>query len=230
MPVVFSNNTLQNNNYGVYVCNYTPWWNDAFSSGMITNAVIDNCSILNSTNAGIYMFDCGAPSCPATLSVQGGTSISGGSTGALIAGAQNTLLFPGPSAAANFTGQSTDYFTLAAGQDPAASQPIIRAWQGATTSYLINAEDVMTYSGSNWQNEINDWMYDGGVITYNANGTITLSPPNGSGGTNTQIFSVGGNGDLFIATKAGRPRIPAARRWPPCPPVIPGMSMHNLPT
>ncbi|MFT3883715.1 MAG: hypothetical protein QM703_29310 [Gemmatales bacterium] len=112
--ITVSGGTLTNNQYGVYVTNYDPQFGDGSASSIILSGLTINNSIAPG-NTGIFVNDDAASAHGAmTATITGSTTISNGTTGLVLSGA-NARLGGNTLNNTSFTGQSGQYVTLANG-------------------------------------------------------------------------------------------------------------------
>jgi uncharacterized repeat protein (TIGR01451 family) len=115
--VTLQGGTLSNNGYGVWDTNNDYYYPASYN----TTAALSGVTITNSTNAGIWI-DSTSPDSggqynttnSTSLAIGGGTTVSGGPVGLLVAG-PNSLITGNTLNDTTFTGQTGNYITLASG-------------------------------------------------------------------------------------------------------------------
>jgi hypothetical protein len=107
--ITVSGGTLSGNKYSVYVTDNDPQFP---SDGNTPNAVLSGITVTGASIAGVFVEEANGQTVGATLT--GGTSITGGTTGILVSGANASLAFSGTSPA-SLSGQSGNYITLSSG-------------------------------------------------------------------------------------------------------------------
>ena len=169
-PVTLSGGTLSNNSYGVYATNNDPRFGAAFEGGGA--AVISGVIITNSSVAGVLVQDDLPNDLAVSLSIGGGTTISGSPIGAEATGSGASLSFASGAnpASISLLGGVGNYIVLAdnamENETLDASQVSLGGFVGATTP----VSDLASFYAMEAQ--ITDGLDEGLA------GLVSLSPKN----------------------------------------------------